>query len=312
MSGELVVIPDPEVGSLPALVYACDQMTHLLRTDPPDDIDTAIEMLNRIAAIEKYLEKHDQERAAQTPARLLEARIGHLLGPGPGKGYDDVDSARGVHWQRRAEFRLLNEYREAWESAVPLSRRAALVRIERVRHPAGDAPEVDATGQRYGLIYADPPWPMPTGVEDRSMERHYPAMSIDAICGMDVAGIAKDDALLYLWAISTHLHDAFHVIEAWGFEYVSSMVWIKDRPGTGWWVRHQHEYLLIARRGEWSPPPYAMRRSSVIEAPRTEHSAKPESVAEMLEELWPGVPRIELFSRSPRPGWAVIGDEAEP
>ena len=81
MSGELVVIPDPEVGSLPALVYACDQMTHLLRTDPPDDIDTAIEMLSRLSAIEKYLEKHDQERAAQTPARLLEAHIGSMLKP---------------------------------------------------------------------------------------------------------------------------------------------------------------------------------------------------------------------------------------
>jgi len=305
MSGELVVIPDPEVGSLPALVYACDQMTHLLRTDPPDDIDTAIEMLSRLSAIEKYLEKHDQERAAQTPARLLEAHIGSMLKPYARVSIPLAES-------RRSEFRLLDQYREAWESALPLSRRAALVRIERVRHPASDAPEMDATGQRYGLIYADPPWPMPTGVEDRSMERHYPAMTVEAICGMDVAGIAKDDALLYLWAISTHLHDAFHVIEAWGFEYVSSMVWIKDRPGTGWWVRHQHEYLLIARRGSWSPPPFAMRRSSVIEAPRTEHSAKPESVAEMLEELWPGVPRIELFSRTPRPGWAVVGDEAEP
>lgn len=312
MSGELVVIPDPQEASLPTLMRACDQMTHLLRTEPPDDIDTAIEMLNRLAAIEVYLSKHDQAWAAQTPNRLLEARIGELLGPTPGKGQQTYTS-RGIAANRTHEFRLLHQYRPAWEPALPLSRRAALVRVEQVRHPAADAPEMTPDGvplKRYGLIYADPPWPMPTGVEDRSMERHYPAMTIEAICGMDVKGIARDDALLYMWAISTHLHDAFHVMGAWGFDYVSSMVWVKDRPGTGWWVRHQHEYLLIGRRGEWSPPPYAMRRSSVIEAPRTEHSAKPASVAEMLEDLWPGVPRIELFSRSPRPGWDVIGDES--
>jgi len=204
----------------------------------------------------------------------------------------------------------MDQHRPAWEPALPLSRRAALVRIERVLHPAGDAPELTTT-RRYGLVYADPPWPMPTGVEDRSMERHYPAMSIEAICAMPVVDIIRDDALLYLWAISTHLHDAFHVIEAWGFDYVSSMVWVKDRPGTGWWVRHQHEYLLIGRRGEWSPPPFAMRPVSVIEAPRTAHSAKPEAVVEMLERLWPTVPRVELFRRGEaRPGWDAIGDEA--
>ena len=307
--GSAIVIPDPEVASLPALVLACDQMTHLLRTDPPTDIDAAVEMLARLAAIETYLSKHDQAWAAQTPNRLLEARIGALLGPAEMGGTHQLPrAATGIHQARRYEFRLLDEYREAWEPQLPLSRRAALVKIEHVRHPAGETPELGV--KQYGLIYADPPWPMPTGVEDRSMERHYPAMSIEAICGMDVAGIARDDALLYLWAISTHLHDAFHVIEAWGFEYVSSMVWIKDRPGTGWWVRHQHEYLLIARRGEWSPPPFAMRPVSVIQAPRGEHSVKPVEVAEMLERLWPEVPRIELFSRSPRPGWDAIGDEA--
>ena len=203
----------------------------------------------------------------------------------------------------------MDTYREPWEPALPLSRRAALTRIEQAIHPAGDAPGLE-TGRRYGLVYADPPWPMPTGVEDRSMARHYPAMSIEAIAAMPVADIVHDDALLYLWAISTHLHDAFHVMAAWGFDYVSSMVWVKDRPGTGWWVRHRHEYLLIGRRGNWSPPPFKQRPMSVIEEPRTKHSAKPKSVAAMLEALWPGVARVELFRRGePRPGWDAIGDE---
>jgi N6-adenosine-specific RNA methylase IME4 len=268
-------------------------------------------MLDRLAAIETYLTKKGQAAAAQTPTRLLEARIGELLGPLPGQGQQTY-TARGIGANRTHEFRLLANYRPAWEPFVPLSRRAALAKVNLVRHPAGDAPDpTSPTGRRYSLVYADPPWPMPAGVEDRSFHRHYPPMTIEAISGMPVAEVARDDAVLYLWAISTHLHDAFHVVSAWGFEYVSSMVWVKDRPGTGWWVRHQHEYLLIGRRGKVSPPPFAQRPVSVIQAPRTEHSAKPDEVAEMLERLWPEVPRIELFSRSPRPGWDAIGDEAE-
>jgi N6-adenosine-specific RNA methylase IME4 len=311
MTEALVVLPDPQQASLPALVLACDRMTHLLRTEPPQDLETATDLLDKMAAIETFLSKKGMAWAAQTPARLLEACVGDLLGDTSQGQRTDLTSPHAGKLQktRRQEFRLLAEWRPAWEPALPLSRRAALVRIEQVRHPAGDAPALE-TAKRYGLVYADPPWPMPTGVEDRSMERHYPAMPIEAIAAMPVAEICRDNALLYLWAISTHLHDAFHVIESWGFEYVSSMVWVKDRPGTGWWVRHQHEYLLIGRRGEWSPPPYAMRPVSIIEAPRTKHSVKPVEVAEMLERLWPEVPRIELFSRAPRPGWDAIGDEA--
>jgi len=33
-----------------------------------------------------------------------------------------------------------------------------------------------------------------------------------------------------------------------GFSYVSHICWIKDRPGTGYWVRNEHELLLIGKR----------------------------------------------------------------
>jgi N6-adenosine-specific RNA methylase IME4 len=33
--------------------------------------------------------------------------------------------------------------------------------------------------------------------------------------------------------------------------------------------------------------------------------------AEQIERLYPGVPKLELFCRSPRPGWDVWGFEAD-
>ena len=44
------------------------------------------------------------------------------------------------------------------------------------------------------------------------------------------------------------------VIQAWGFQYVSNIVWLKDKFGLGYWVRNEHEVLLICRRGGMPGP----------------------------------------------------------
>ena len=88
------------------------------------------------------------------------------------------------------------------------------------------------------------------------------------------------------------------------------MVWIKDRIGMGYHARNRHEILLIAKRGALPPPEPGNRPDSVVEAPRAEHSAKPSEFYEILERMYPGVPKIELFSRTSRDGWAAWGFEA--
>jgi N6-adenosine-specific RNA methylase IME4 len=49
---------------------------------------------------------------------------------------------------------------------------------------------------------------------------------------------------------------------------------------------------------------------SVIEAPVGRHSEKPAVFAELIEHYFPNMPKIELFSRSPRHGWAAHGNES--
>jgi N6-adenosine-specific RNA methylase IME4 len=100
------------------------------------------------------------------------------------------------------------------------------------------------------------------------------------------------------------------VIRAWGFAYRTGLVWIKDRFGMGNYVRTQHEHLLVARRGEPPLPAPAARPSSVLHAPRTEHSAKPIEAYDLIERLYPELPRIELFARYRREGWSAWGNQA--
>lgn len=174
------------------------------------------------------------------------------------------------------------------------------------------APVVWPSG-RYPVIYADPPWQYehpPIGATNRSIENHYPTMTLDQICALDVGSIAADGCVLFLWATAPKMAECFDVIKSWGFIYRTNMVWVKDKIGMGYHVRNQHEILLIAKRGEIAPPEPSNRPSSVLHAPRTEHSAKPHDYYDLIDRMYPGLPKVELFARNPREGWAAWGNQA--
>ena len=51
---------------------------------------------------------------------------------------------------------------------------------------------------------------------------------------------------------SAMMVEALSVMQAWGFDYKSEIIWKKDRVGTGYWGRNQHEVLMIGTRGKLS------------------------------------------------------------
>jgi N6-adenosine-specific RNA methylase IME4 len=170
--------------------------------------------------------------------------------------------------------------------------------------------------RRYPIIYADPPWAFDVYDANSGLVRaaaaHYPTMTFEEICKLPVAELGTPDAALFLWSTSPHLEKAIRVIEAWGFEYTTNLVWVKHAPGLGYWVRNQHELLLIAARGQMRSPPEGSRPPSVIHAARREHSQKPDEAYEIIERMYPDLPKIELFARSRRPGWDAWGNEIPP
>jgi N6-adenosine-specific RNA methylase IME4 len=164
----------------------------------------------------------------------------------------------------------------------------------------------------YGVIYADPPWQFEpysrdTGM-DRAADNHYPTMTLDAIKALGVP--TADDCVLFLWATIPMLPEAIAVMEAWGFGYKSACVWVKDKTGTGYWFRNRFELLLVGTRGSVPAPAPGDQYPSVIEARVGAHSAKPRQLHEMIEALFPNVPKLEMFARSERDGWDQWGNEA--
>jgi N6-adenosine-specific RNA methylase IME4 len=198
-------------------------------------------------------------------------------------------------------------------------RRANEIRIERrderqavkrervVQIGLNEAAPIDSIGP-FPVLYADPPWRYDFAEDHgRQIENHYPTMSLDEIKTLEVP--AGDDAVLFLWTTSPKLREGMEVLEAWGFSYVTCMVWVKDRIGMGYYARQQHELMLIGKRGALPVPDPEDRPSSVIQAPRGEHSAKPDVVYELLERMYPFLERCELFQRRPRDGWAGWGNQ---
>jgi N6-adenosine-specific RNA methylase IME4 len=163
----------------------------------------------------------------------------------------------------------------------------------------------------YGVLYVDPPWDFlvysrVTGM-DRHAANHYPVMSLPALAALKLP--AAKDCVLYLWTPVAQLANALQLIEGWGFEYKSAHGWTKPDHGTGHWVRENLELLLIATRGNIPAPAPGEQFSSAIEHPRGEPSEKPDIFAEMIERLYPNVPKLEMFARKPRDGWDVWGNE---
>jgi N6-adenosine-specific RNA methylase IME4 len=172
--------------------------------------------------------------------------------------------------------------------------------------------------QKYGVIYADPPWSFRTWSAKgtgRSAVSHYDCMDFAAIASLPIANLAADDCALLLWATDPMLPRALDLIDAWGFTYKTvGFTWAKTNEksatyftGMGYWTRSNPEQCLLATRGK--PVRQAKNVPQLVVAPRREHSRKPDEVAERIERLLPG-PYIELFARRTRQGWDSWGDQA--
>ena len=185
---------------------------------------------------------------------------------------------------------------------------------------------------RYRTIVADPPWKVSAGrpfgryemrdgkqvfsvVNGGARKLPYPTLSLEQIAALPVASLVEPNAHLYLWTINRYLRDAFDVMQAWGFDYSTTLVWAK-RPmggGLGGCYGLATEFVLFGRRGrlrsqtrvgrnwfDWTRP--------YDERGKPKHSAKPAGFYEMVSAVSPG-PKLELFARAPRAGWHVWGNE---
>jgi N6-adenosine-specific RNA methylase IME4/ParB-like chromosome segregation protein Spo0J len=232
------------------------------------------------------------------------------------RGAVSVSAAADVATQPTEDQReiVARGEREILRAAIQIrARKAAARRVKRdaklIRLSNVDSPLPE---RRFPIVLADPPYHYDRRwAISREIENHYPTMTTEAVCTLPVAGLSTPDGMLFLWAPAPLLTDALNIMTAWGFEYATCAVWVKDRFGMGVYVRQQHELLLIGKRGLGIVPDPSKLSSSIIEAARGAHSRKPDEAYELIERMYPELPKIELFARQARPGWAAWGNEVE-
>ena len=149
----------------------------------------------------------------------------------------------------------------------------------------------------FDVILADPPWDYDMEVGRGMARLQYPTMKEDDIAELQVP--SATNAVLFLWATNPKIETALRVMKKWGFEYKTNIVWIKSQANLGYYVRGQHELLLIGKKGNDMPVPEpANRPSSVIAVQGSKHSEKPTIVYETIERMYPNRTYLELFARS--------------
>ena len=195
---------------------------------------------------------------------------------------------------------------------------------------------------KYRTIVADPPWYY--GQWRSTSVPAYPTMALPDIATLPVRELGDGAAHLYCWAVLPLIAEAFDIVRGWGFKPYTMLTWCKPGVGLGGGYRGNTEHLIVARQGEgfYNPTcancgkrgrgarkcycdepdwrvkgqPYFSARSFLgtaagtwYEAPRGEHSAKPDLFMDLIERMSPA-PRIELFARRQRLGWDTWGNEA--
>ncbi len=185
-----------------------------------------------------------------------------------------------------------------------------------------DPPPLPRVDGGFKTVLADPPWRFTnrTGKvapEHRRLDR-YSTLEVDDICRVGVSSVVADSAHLYLWVPNALLPEGLRVMAAWGFRYVSNVVWAKrridggpDGRGVGFYFRNVTELVLFGVRGSMRTLAPARRQVNMIESRKREHSRKPDEQYDLIEACSPG-PYLELFARHPRDGWSTWGDESEP
>lgn len=150
--------------------------------------------------------------------------------------------------------------------------------------------------------------------DGRNQYRQEVPLSIEELGELPIGEVVG--GYIMLWTVGPFLINgsATHILKKWGFTPVSILTWAKYNlergggyGGVGFWFLGNAEFCIVAKREGY--PSIRTGRSSLIVAPKSRHSEKPDDVHKICEERFPG-PYLEIFGRKVRDGWTVLGDEA--
>jgi hypothetical protein len=252
-----------------------DQLDYMLRAAVLRRQLNASQRAALVVEFERYGELRAEGKRRQR-ANLRQTTEVATLPPRGEKTRDAAARWAGISARTVQDMTTVHEHDMDLFESVKRGELGAALAARKVRRALRDhslpAPSPMPDG-RFGVVYADPAWQLGNPDGPYAPESHYVTMPLEEIKALKVP--ASEHAILFLWAVTSLFPEALDVIEAWGFEYKTQLVWVKPSIGPGIWLRNRHELLLVARKGSFAPPEPEDRVASVLEARRGRHSESP-------------------------------------
>lgn len=206
---------------------------------------------------------------------------------------------------------VLEGEEEVLRKAKEIRQHRAAVSKEKRDEARRQALEIKPPEGRYRTIVIDPPWDMTKIDRDlapNQVDFEYPTMTLEEIKNFPMP--AHEECHLWLWTTQKFLPDCFEILKAWDFKYLVTCVWHKNGGFQPVGLpQYNCEFVILARRGG---QPFLETKAfpTCFQAPRREHSRKPDEFYDLVKRVSPG-PRIDIFSREKREGFDQFGNETE-
>ena len=173
---------------------------------------------------------------------------------------------------------------------------------------------------KYDILVVDAPWSYDnkrTGGSLKSgAEQKYETLTpaeIQNLWNWGLDEIVNEDSLLFMWTTNSMLPYAITALELWGYEYKTTITWVKRNYGLGYWFRGKTEHCLFGVKGDIKA--LKINRPNLIISDKVlQHSEKPEEFYNYVEDV--GLTMairnkykiniLELFARKQRT--TIFGD----
>jgi N6-adenosine-specific RNA methylase IME4 len=190
---------------------------------------------------------------------------------------------------------------------------SAILRRERVSADEARVLSLTPIIGKFRTLVLDPAWEYDWLSLAGRAKPGYAMQTIEQLRELDVAAWADEQAgcHLYCWTTNNFMAEACKLVAHWGFQHRTIITWIKPPPfGLGSYFRNSTEHCLFATRGDTTTRPAAASLPTHFEAPRGDHSEKPECFYDIVRAAsYP--PYGEGNQREPRPDFVNLFEEIE-
>lgn len=175
---------------------------------------------------------------------------------------------------------------------------------------------------KYKIFVIDPPYPKKKGGlrKERPNQKRdfsYPTLSfpeIFKILDERILPMAEEDHCLFVWCIDQFLMDTEQKFYERGYRRHARMIWDKTNGiAPAFTIRYSHEYLLWLYKEKMPTIDKSVRGrfATLFREKSREHSRKPDISYKIIDNLYPGTKKLDVFSREKREGWDQFGNEIE-